>query len=273
MTIRLFATLLLLGAGAPPESTPNVLFIAVDDLNAWIGALGGHPQAKTPNLDRLAARGVLFTRAYCAAPACNPSRAALLTGIRPSTSGVYHNDQPWRPAMKSAVTLPAHFRKNGYATWAGGKIYHGGYEDADAWDERMKGGGGQPHPPRMPANGIPKAGHFDWAPLDVADEEMPDHRLATWAGEVLSREHAQPFFLAVGFVKPHLPWYAPKKYFDLHPLESVALPDTDPKDLDDVPPAGVRTATTATCCRWTGGRRPCRRTWRPFRSWTRRSAG
>ena len=93
---------------------PNVLFIAIDDLNDWIGALGGHPQARTPNLDRLAKRGVLFTRAYCSAPSCNPSRASLMTGILPSTSGVYHNSQPWRPAMPKAVTLPQHFTQHGY---------------------------------------------------------------------------------------------------------------------------------------------------------------
>ncbi|MCA9164119.1 MAG: sulfatase-like hydrolase/transferase, partial [Planctomycetales bacterium] len=97
-------------AGSPP----NVLFIAVDDLNDWISCLGGHPDCKTPNIDRLARRGTLFANAHCAAPACNPSRTALLTGIRPSSSGVYLNSQPWRPVMKDVVTLPQHFMAHGY---------------------------------------------------------------------------------------------------------------------------------------------------------------
>ena len=232
-------TLLLALLLAGGQDRPNVLFIAVDDLNDWVGCLKG--VAKTPNLDRLAARGVNFTRAYCAAPACNPSRAALLTGVRPSTSGVYHNDQPWKGPLKGAVTLSQHFRNHGYAAIGGGKLFHGGYDDPSSWDDYAKLPGKSPHPEKTPVNGIPKAGHFDWGAVDAADEDMPDHRLATWAGEVLKREHQKPFFLAVGFVKPHLPWYVPKKYFDLYPAD-VALPKTNEKDLDDVPPAGRRMA-------------------------------
>ncbi|SVD39040.1 uncharacterized protein METZ01_LOCUS391894, partial [marine metagenome] len=129
----LFGALTLLAVPAL-SAKPNVLFIAIDDLNDWIGALGGHPQAKTPNLDRLAKEATLFTRAYCAAPACNPSRAALMTGILPSTSGVYHNPQPWRKAMPDAVTLPQHFTKHGYWSAGAGKIYHGRYPDAASWE-------------------------------------------------------------------------------------------------------------------------------------------
>ena len=112
------------GLGAASPEKPNVLFIAVDDLNDWIGSLGGHPDTRTPNMDRLAARGMLFTRAYTVAPACNPSRAALLTGIRPSTSGVYNNHQPWRPVMPDAVTLPQFFKEQGYHVAGAGKIFH-----------------------------------------------------------------------------------------------------------------------------------------------------
>src|SRR5262245_66231607 len=106
-------------AQANGKKQPNIIFIAIDDLNDWIGTLGGHPQARTPNLDRLAKKSLLFTRAYCAAPACNPSRAALLTGLRPSTSGVYHNNQPWRPALPDAVTLPHYLRMHGYYVLGG----------------------------------------------------------------------------------------------------------------------------------------------------------
>src|SRR5262249_3986338 len=120
----LVVTLLAWPALAGAADRPNVLFLAVDDLNDWVGCLGKRPDVKTPNIDRLAARGVLFTRAYCAAPACNPSRTAILTGVRPSTSGVYHNDQPWRPVLKDAITLPQEFQAAGYRVEGGGKIFH-----------------------------------------------------------------------------------------------------------------------------------------------------
>ena len=142
---------------------PNVLFIAVDDLNDWIGCLGGHPQAKTPNIDRLAARGVLFERAYCSAPACNPSRASLMTGIRPSTSGIYHNPQPWRrsPVLRRAITLPQHFMQNGYHAEGGGKIYHGAFPEAASWHVNFRRPR-DPIPTGRPLNGLKKTAHFDW---------------------------------------------------------------------------------------------------------------
>ena len=148
-----------------PAAKPNVLFIAIDDLNDWIGCLGGHPQARTPNLDQLAKRGVLFTRAYCAAPSCNPSRASLMTGILPSTSGVYHNSQPWRPAMPKAVTLPQHFTEHGYWSAGSGKIYHGRFPDPASWQtyfpDQKKNKPNDPLPTKRPVNGIPKTAHFD----------------------------------------------------------------------------------------------------------------
>jgi arylsulfatase A-like enzyme len=233
----------LLAAAAPPAAEKsNVLFIPVDDLNDWVGALGGHPDVKTPNLDRLAARGVLFTNAHCAAPACNPSRAALLTGVRPSTSGVYHNSQPWRPVLKDAVTLPQHFMANGYVAVGGGKIFHGGFDEAASWNDYFKRRTKAHAPAKAPVNGIPKAGHFDWGPVDAQDEDMPDSNMVDWAIEFLNRKHEKPFFLAAGFVKPHLPWYVPRKYFDLYPLDKVTLPKVDPRDLDDVPAAGRKMA-------------------------------
>src|SRR5262249_22442067 len=219
---------------------PNVLFLAIDDLNDWIGALGKRPDVKTPNMDRLAARGVLFTRAYCAAPACNPSRTALLCGVRPSTSGVYHNDQPWRPVLKDAVTLTQHFMANGYVVQGGGKIFHNSFNDPASWQhwEKVKG---PPAPPNTPVNGL-KAGHFDWGPVDVPDEEMGDYRTVSWGMNFLKQKHDKPFFLAVGLIRPHLPFYAPRKYFDLYPLDKVQLPKVLANDLDDIPPAGIRMA-------------------------------
>ena len=233
-------------AAARDAERPNVLFIAVDDLNDWIGCLGGHPQTRSPNINRLAKRGVLFRNAQCAAPACNPSRAALLTGIRPSTSGVYHNPQPWRPAMPDAVTLPQHFMAHGYRVTGAGKIFHGAYPDPASWHEywpsKTRNRPGDPMPKGRPLNGIPNTAHFDWGPVEARDEEMADWQVADWAREQLAGPHEEPFFLAVGIFRPHLPWYVPPKYFERFPSQEVILPKVKKTDLEDVPELGRRMA-------------------------------
>lgn len=224
------------------QKKPNVLFIAVDDLNDWISCLGGHPDCKTPNIDRLANRGVLFTKAYCSAPACNPSRASLLTGVRPSTSGVYHNSQPWKPALEDVITMPQFFKENGYHVVGGGKIYHDRYKDSEtAWDEyltRTK----DPVPPNKPVNGLPNTAHFDWGPVDVEDEDMDDYKVVEWAKDYLKQDHDKPFFLACGLFRPHLPWYVPRKYHEQFPPDKVMLPNVNDDDLDDIPQAGKKMA-------------------------------
>jgi arylsulfatase A-like enzyme len=245
LRFALFAVFVAPGAAAEERGDaagrPNVLFIAVDDLNDWISCLGGHPDCRTPNIDRLAARGVLFERAYCAAPACNPSRTALLTGIRPSTSGVYVNANRWRQALPDAVTLPQLFMAGGYRVVGGGKIFHGGQNDAASWHEFFPQGR-DPGPAVRPANGIANTAHFDWGPLAVDDDQMNDHRVVSWAVDQLQKDHDQPLFLACGIYRPHLPWYVPEEYFDQYPAESVTLPTIYEKDLDDVPPIGRRMA-------------------------------
>jgi arylsulfatase A-like enzyme len=234
-----------LSEGAVKEGKKqNILFIAIDDLNDWIGCLGGHPDVRTPNMDRLARRGVLFTNAHCPAPLCNASRAALLTGVRPSASGVYTNSQPMRQseALRGAVTLPQHFMANGYRAIGGGKIFHGSFPDPPSWREYFpsptRTRPADPLPPNRPLNGIPDTGDFDWGPIDVADSEMGDSKVASWAAGELIRPQPAPFFLACGFFRPHLPWYVPRRYFDLYPVESVTLPNVQEDDLDDVPPVG-----------------------------------
>lgn len=230
------------------KNKPNVLFMAIDDLNDWIGCLGGHPDVKTPNLDRLAAKGVLFTNAHCSAPACNPSRASLMTGILPGTSGVYHNPNPWResPVLANAVTIPQHFRAHGYRVVGGGKIYHGAFPDPASWQEyfpsQTKNKPSDPMPKNRPLNGIPRTAHFDWGPVDAKDTEMGDYKVADWAISELNKEHDKPFFLACGFFRPHLPWYVPQKYFDMYPPDKVTLPNVNEDDLDDVPPIGKKMA-------------------------------
>ncbi len=226
---------------AEKPDRPNVLFIAVDDLNDWTTFLGGYPGVNTPNLDRLARRGTFFTRTYCSAPACNPSRASLLCGVRPSTSGVYFNSNPWRVQLPDAVTLPQHFMAHGYKVHGGGKIFHGGFRDPQSWQFYFPRPG-DPVPKIRPANGIPHTAHFDWGPVDVDDDAMGDTRVTDWGVEFLGRKHQKPFFLAVGLFRPHLPWYVPKKYFHAYPLAEVKLPDVKEDDLDDVPPIGRRMA-------------------------------
>ena len=247
------AFLLSLPLGQAGAARPNVLFIAVDDLNDWVGALGGHPQARTPNMDRLAKRGLLFTNAHCSAPGCNASRSSLLTGLRPSTTGIYANAHDWRqaPQLKGAVTLPRHFKNNGYLTLGTGKLFHAhtffdkknlsGYPDPDAWADYFPSKTQQmPEeavPEKWPVNSSRKfyGGHFDWSPLQISNAEMADAKVVSWAAKQLAKRHEQPLFLSVGIYRPHVPWYAPQKYFDRFPLDEIQLPEHLADDLDDLP--------------------------------------
>jgi len=250
------------GAAAAYSQTrrPNVLMLAVDDWNDWVGALGGHPQVKTPNLDRLAAKGVLFTDAHTAAPICNPSRTALMTGRRPTTTGIYGNDEdPWRKSLPDVITLPQHFRANGYQSLGGGKVFHHGkgFNDPKSWDDyyfwNSKGRENgwfdnysfPPDPePARPVTPMPSVSwrNFDWAPIDVPEEEMPDFKVSSWASDVLGQKHQRPFFLAAGMFRPHIPWFVPRRYFDMYPPESIVLPAVKEDDLADVPPFARRVA-------------------------------
>ena len=225
---------------------PNVLFIAVDDLNDWVNVMGGHKGTLTPNIDKLANQGVLFKNAYCAAPACNPSRAALMTGIRPSTSGIYFNNQPWRKSekLKNIETIPQYFRRHGYKVMGSGKIYHGRFPDPQSWDyywpSLTETKPPDPMPKGRPLNTIPNTSHFDWGIVPVEDEEMGDYKVASWVVDQLNQDHEKPFFLAFGIFRPHLPWYAPEQYFDKYPLSEVQLPDTLEGDLNDIPEGGKK---------------------------------
>lgn len=241
LVFALFAPLLA-ASNAHAAKRPNVLFIAVDDLNDWIGCLGGHPQTKSPHIDALAERGLLFTRSYCAAPACNPSRCALMNGKRPWTSGVYVNPQDWRKAMPDVLTMPQHFRNNGYTAVGCGKIYHGRYDHDPSWDTyRHKGGDPKPTQ-KVLKNPHSRAGGIVWGVLDVPDSEMNDYKMVDYAAEFLAKEHDDPFFLACGIYRPHMPWQVPRKYYEMYPLDSIQLPKTMPGDLDDLPAAGRKMA-------------------------------
>lgn len=190
------------------KKRPNVLFIVVNDLNSWVGCLGGHHTVKTPYIDRLASKGMLFGHACCSSPLCNPTRSGLLAGLRPSTTGIYGNQQPLRMALPDAVTIPKHFRKHGYLTLSGGKIFH--RKDPQSWDIKFIPDQENPVPEERPVNGIPEARFFDWAPVDVGDDEMPDSIIADWVVKEISVSHDQPLFLAWGIQANHLPYYAPR---------------------------------------------------------------
>ena len=230
---------------AAPLKRPNVLFIAIDDLNDWVGCLAGHPQSKTPHMDKLASEGVLFTNAHCQAPICQPSRSSLLTGLYPWANGVYDIEQEMRdaPLLKDAVTIPQYFRKQGYHTMGTGKIYHRGEGDADAWDEwGIRHGWGWMGKLVGPegVSGLPEPSIFDFGPIPVEDEDMNDGRVTTWAGEKLQNEYDKPFFLAVGLITPHLPLFTPAENYELFPLDSTSLPEVFPADLDALPPVGLK---------------------------------
>lgn len=239
----LLAVVLALCAGplAHAADRPNVLFIAIDDLNDWVGPLGGHPQVKTPHLDRLAARGTTFTNAHCQAPLCNPSRTSVLTGLRPSTTGVYALS-PWfrtSEKLKDHATLFQWFKQNGYATTSTGKIFHGGYppkaERPAEVDAFGPPGAIQPRPKVKFVITPDPIALMDWGVFPEKDEDCFDHDIATWAVKHLTGKPVGPWFLAVGFQHPHVPCYAPRKWFDLYPADKLVLPKVKPDDRDDLP--------------------------------------
>lgn len=229
---------------------PNVLLIAIDDLNDWVGCLGGHPQAKTPNIDRLAKRGTLFTNAHCQGPICGPSRACLFSGRYPHTTGIYQ--QPGKKGMLAdkeffnGHMMPEYLAQHGYETMAVGKLMHG-YPDEEAFQTyggKFENFGPKPgndfrfnyHLPEVPWSGT----QTDWGVFPESDGMMPDHKSATWVEERLAEKRGEPFFLAVGFIRPHVPFYVPQKWFDLFPIEGILLPPVRGDDLNDVPEIGVK---------------------------------
>ena len=228
---------------------PNVLFIAVDDLNDWLGCMKGHPNTKTPNMDQLASEGVLFTNAHCQAPLCGPSRASLMTGLRPSTTGIYGmiDDNKIRSdneATSDIIFLPEYFQNEGYYTMGIGKLFHHHAPDGlfDESGGRVSGFGPVPDH-RFVWDGLAPENQeiygrtsTDWGAYPSYDSLMPDYQSVQWAKERLKRDYDdQPFFLAVGFLRPHVPFYVPEKWFDMHPVEELQMPPYKPDDLEDVP--------------------------------------
>jgi arylsulfatase A-like enzyme len=232
---------------AESDDRPNILFISVDDLNDWIGPLGGHPQAKTPNIDRLAKRGVLFTNAHCQIPLCNPSRTSVLTGEYPHNTGIYYLKTNFResPVLKESVTLPQYFKESGYTTYAVGKVFHinpdyptswsvsaGGNRNSGEYGPSLKKDDRLSCDDELSATIDPL---FDWGVFSDGIEKMPDMESVNWANKmVFNEEQSNPFFLAVGLYRPHLPFYAPQEFFNMYPLDGIQLPATKLNDLEDL---------------------------------------
>lgn len=245
------------------DEKPNVLFISIDDLNDYISPLDNHPGIQTPNFERLAKRSVTFTNAHCAAPACHPSRVAVMTGVHPSVSGIYRNlfsahGPRWRhesPILEDAVVLSQHFRDHGYRAVGGGKIFHtlqwtkgDSQNDPDAWDD-YRGDpldpisddwprpdfGGKSQNEGFVGNRPLRNYHFGAAPVKLSPEQG-DGAVVDWAAEQLASNDDKPLFLAVGLFRPHIPFEVPQKWFDLYPLDEVELPEHLNDDLADARP-------------------------------------
>jgi arylsulfatase A-like enzyme len=267
-TSRLLAAILLLATSAPAGSIAapaaqeprryNILMIAVDDLNDWVGVYGGHPQAKTPQIDRLAQNSMVFRNASCPGPVCGPSRSALLSGFRPGTTGAYGNDTNFRDSkiVQTHATLPEYFTKHGYRTISCGKIFHkhetangtdAGQWAYDVWHDELSRAGQLPgtvysrnkgiiagkaieNPKHMVGGGT----EFSWGVTEKGKEFTQDYRTAKWFEKQLQEPHDKPFFMLAGISKPHLSWFVPQEYYDMHPLENVQLPEFRMDDLEDI---------------------------------------
>ncbi|XZE55010.1 sulfatase [Planctomycetaceae bacterium SH139] len=214
---------------------PNVLVIAIDDLNDWIGCLAGHPQVQTPHIDALAARGVLFTNAHVQATFCGPSRISLLSGRYPRTTGCYGFERYSQLAsLRNHPPFPLHFRQHGYQTLGGGKIFHHGTGDgwvAEAWQTIFHAGSN----PRPPGKIHWEKPVWDWGPWPQHDSQMGDYELAQAAADALHQPYEKPFFITVGFRRPHVPLHVPPKWFAAYPEETVILPTVSADDLADLP--------------------------------------
>ena len=244
------AALLLVGVAnrSPAAEPPNVLFIAVDDLASTLGCYGDR-FAKTPNIDRLAASGVCFLNAYNQLPLCNPTRASIMTGRRPDEIGVYDLDRHFRDQLPDVVTLPQAFQKQNYLAARVGKIYHynvpasigtDGFDDPPSWNLTVNPKGRDKSDEALIINAEPHrkiSAALSWLAADGRDEEQTDGMIASEAIRLMEANRDKPFFLGVGFFRPHTPYVAPKKYFDMYPLDTVSLPYAPPGDRDDIPTA------------------------------------
>jgi arylsulfatase A-like enzyme len=226
-------------SNAAKANRMNVLFLVSDDLNSWLLGDTNRYAGKViaPNLTKLAESGVLFTRSYTAAPVCSPSRTAFFSGVAPWKSGHYHNTPGANISepLNNALSLAGCFKKAGYFTASYGKITHG-WDQRENWDEKI-GHKRDPAPPGAPLTPVGR-GEQDWGPIHLTEEEMNDTLMVNYAIKQLQKKHDKPFFIACGTFNPHMPWYVPKKYFDMFAMDEVTTPEIRENDLEDVPLLG-----------------------------------
>ena len=231
---------ILLQINARPIEKPNILFITIDDMNDWTTVFDKSNPIKTPNLEKLASRGAFFTKAYCSSPACNPSRASVMTGTRPHKTGIYGNSSDWRGTLPEIKTLQRYFKENGYFVCGSGKIFHHhrdwAFHDNASFHEYLMMAINEPYP-REKLNGLDWYGsrNTDWGPWPDDIQKTADYRTAEYAIQRLQQDYDQPFFLNVGIYKPHSPFFAPQEYFDHYPLSSLKMPEILKNDWDDLP--------------------------------------
>jgi iduronate 2-sulfatase len=238
-------------AGAPfihaQRTKPrNILFISTDDLNNDLGCYG-HPMVRTPHIDSLAANGVRFDRAYCQFPLCSPSRTSIMTGLAPDTTRVYDLRIHFRETIPNVITMPQHFQKNGYFAARVGKIYHygnpgqigtDGLDDKASWNQVINPKGIDKQEEAVLTNYTPQRGlgsSLSFYASPAKDEEHTDGMVAEEVVELMSKHRNEPFFLGAGFYRPHCPYIAPSKYFDMFPLESIEAVPFHPTELEIAP--------------------------------------
>jgi arylsulfatase A-like enzyme len=219
---------------------PNVLFITVDDMNDWSTLFNTNNPIRTPNLIKLARKGVFFSNAYSSSPACNPSRASVMTGTRPHKTGVYGNSSNWRRALKGVKTIQRHLKENGYLVFGSGKIFHHhsdwAFHDNASFDEYLMMSINEPYPDKK-INGLEGYGsrNTDWGPWPNNIEKTVDYKTVEYALNKLNKKYDKPFFLNIGIYKPHSPFFVPQKYFDKYPMDNLVMPPIPKNDTEDLP--------------------------------------
>ncbi|MBD0825184.1 sulfatase [Aestuariibaculum marinum] len=240
-----FTLLLMFGSSLYAQKKYNVLFIAIDDLNDYVSLLEDYPGLKTPNLDKFSKESITFSKAYTAAPACNPSRSAVLTGLSPVVTGIYDNSDNFQNSEEAmaATLIPEHFKNNGYITMWSGKLFHSRPNREriqKMWDDMDGHDGGYGPMPKQPnvINKIKSPRMFDYESWNGPDSDFSDVKNTDLTIQRLQDEYEAPFFMTLGLYRPHNPWTAPKRFFDMYPLEDLKMPTVLENDLDDVPPVG-----------------------------------